>query len=120
MLHPHPMEQQCKTTESPSPPSWLVMPHSSPHARRTLRAAPLHGWSANRERRQHCQHGLGGPGPHLFGRHRLAAAGRDGLLNAEDPADRGMTDLGHRCVVWVSVVLLFGVVMMLAAEGVAP
>jgi len=41
-------------------------------------------------------------------------------INSDDPADRGMTDLGHRCVVWVSVVLLFGVVMMLAAESVAP
>ena len=41
-------------------------------------------------------------------------------INNTDPADRGMTDLGHRCVVWVSVVLMFGVVMMLAVESVAP
>lgn len=41
-------------------------------------------------------------------------------INNNDPADRGMTDLGHRCVVWVSVVLLFGVAMMLMLESVAP
>ncbi len=41
-------------------------------------------------------------------------------INNTDPADRGMTDLGHRCVVWVSVMLMFGVVMMLAVESVAP
>jgi hypothetical protein len=40
-------------------------------------------------------------------------------INNNDPADRGMTDLGHRCVVWVSVVLMFGVIMMLAVESVA-
>lgn len=41
-------------------------------------------------------------------------------INNTDPADQGMTDLGHRCVVWVSVVLLFGVAMLLTVESVAP
>lgn len=41
-------------------------------------------------------------------------------INNSDPRDRGMTDLGHRCVVWVSVALLLGVAMMLTLENVAP
>ena len=41
-------------------------------------------------------------------------------INNSDPRDRGTTDLGHRCVVWVSVALLLGVAMMLTLENVAP
>lgn len=41
-------------------------------------------------------------------------------INNSRPEDQGMTDLGHRCVAWVSVFLLLGLAMMLTLESAAP